>query len=59
MPLQSAKKLDDCPDPIKKIRLKKDTHPAIRKEYGGLREVDKKRDPNQRMKDWWWNTTIK
>lgn len=40
--LQSAKKLDNSPEPFKSIYLKKDTHPAVRREMGRLWETFRK-----------------
>ena len=40
--LTDAKKLENFQEPFSRIRMKKDTHPAIRKEFARLREIEHK-----------------
>ena len=39
--VESARKLKDMPDPFKKIFIKKDMHPGVRREFNRLRESEK------------------
>ena len=39
--VENARKLKDMPDPFKKVFIKKDMHPGVRREFNRLRESEK------------------
>lgn len=54
--LDHAKNLKNLNDPYKKIYVKKDVHPTVRKEWQRLREAEKKekeRHPGEEIVQGW------